>query len=66
MRLCFPLAIQHYITLIAFKYIDARYIVQKTSEPYNVRRCYVYPVADLKQNVFRHVYTGSRKDFISG
>lgn len=63
MRLCFPLAIQYYITLVALKYIDARYIVQNTLVPYNVRRCYVCPVSDLKQNVFRHDYAGSRKDF---
>lgn len=58
-----PLAIQYYIPLAAFIHIDARYIVQNTSEHYKVCCCYVCPVADLKHNVFRHDYAGSRKDF---
>jgi hypothetical protein len=65
-RSFFPLAIQRYITLIAFKHIDARYIVQNALVSYNVRRCYIIPVADLKQYVFRHVDAGSSKDFITG
>ncbi|MBT8829224.1 hypothetical protein BTI00_07835, partial [Lactobacillus delbrueckii subsp. bulgaricus] len=46
--LFFPLAIQRYISLVASKHIDARYIVQNALVPYNVRRCYIVPVFDLK------------------
>ena len=60
------LAIQRYIPLVAFKHIDARYIVQNALVPYNVRCCYIGPVSDLKQNIFRHVDARSGKDFITG